>query len=200
MSPPHTLPDSLGRPPEGQTQTTVAAAEEEEGARYRVPDAYRDNLEPLNAVLRAPAASDTGRRADSRFDEIDSNETGIIRPLAEESLQTGAAAAVGAAAAPHVSELQLLTELWAATAMRLEAMQEAQPAALAALEPRLAAFREQLGSAEPGAVDGLWAAYREITSEIARLEAASAAEGEGALGEAAEAGERAEEAVPSVDK
>ena len=113
--------------------------------------------------------------------------------------------AVGAAAAPHVSELQLLTELWAATALRLEAMQEAQPAALAALEPRLAAFREQLGSAEPGALDGLSAAYREITSEIARLEAVAAAEGEGALGEgavgeAAEAGERAGAAVPSVDE
>jgi len=113
--------------------------------------------------------------------------------------------AVGAAAAPHVSELQLLTELWAATALRLEAMQEAQPAALAALEPRLAAFREQLGSAEPGALDGLSAAYREITGEIARLEAVAAAEGEGALGEialgaAAEAGARAEAAAPSVDE
>ena len=84
--------------------------------------------------------------------------------------------------------------------MRLEAMQEAQPAALAALEPRLAAFREQLGGAEPGAVDGLSAAYREITSEIARLEAAAAAEGEGALGAAAEAGARAEAAAPSVDE
>ena len=108
--------------------------------------------------------------------------------------------AVDAAAAPHVSELQLLTELWGGTALRLEAMQEAQPAALAALEPRLASFRAQLGSAEPGAADGLWAAYREIATEIARLEAASAAGGAGAVGDAAEDEERTEAAVPSADE
>ena len=94
---------------------------------------------------------------------------------------------VEVAAAPNVSELQLLAELWRGTAARLEVMQEAPPAALAALEPRLAAFREQLGSAEPGAADGLWAAYREIASEIARLEAASAANDAGGVGVAAPA-------------
>ena len=108
--------------------------------------------------------------------------------------------AVDAAAAPHVSELQLLTELWGGTALRLEAMQEAQPAALAALEPRLASFRAQLGSAEPGAADGLWAAYREIATEIARLEAASAAGDAGGVGDRVEGEERAETAVPSADE
>ena len=58
--------------------------------------------------------------------------------------------AVGAGAAPHVSELQLLTELWAATALRLEAMQEAQPAALAALEPRLAALLTRRAAGRQG--------------------------------------------------
>ena len=78
--------------------------------------------------------------------------------------------------------------MWGGTFVRLaamqEAMQETQPAALAALEPRLSTFREQLGSAEPRAADGLWAAYREIAAEIARLEAASAAGGAGAVGDA----------------
>ena len=111
---------------------------------------------------------------------------------------------VAAAAAPHVSELQLLTELWGGTSVRLaamqEAMQETQPAALAALEPRLFTFREQLGSAEPRVADGLWAAYREIAAEIARLEAASAAGGAGAVGDAAEDEEHTEAAVPSADE
>lgn len=105
--------------------------------------------------------------------------------------------AVEAAAAPHVSELQLLAELWENTALRLDAMREVLPAALAALEPRLSTFREQLGSAGPSAADGLWASYREITTEISQIEAASAADDAGRMGDAVE---RAEAAAPLAEE